>query len=134
MISGLAAEDVKMIASLSSHIGEELSYGGKPVRLIQHGGEVVVEIIQEVNIIHTLIVHLLYHTVYEIEGNNFTGAILYSMDLQGGGGLINMGLTCYGNAVIQNLRHLSKLVWIMEDGKYNTLFKKVSFNFIHGMV
>lgn len=46
------------------------------------------------------------------------------MDLQGGGGLINMGLTCYGNAVIQNLRHLSKLVWIMEDGKYNTLFKK----------
>jgi ubiquitin C-terminal hydrolase len=44
--------------------------------------------------------------------------------LQGGGGLINMGLTCYGNAVMQNLRHLSKLVWIMEDGKYNTLFKK----------
>ena len=35
-----------------------------------------------------------------------------------------MGLTCYGNAVIQNLRHLSKLAWIMEEGKYNTLFKK----------
>ena len=43
---------------------------------------------------------------------------------KGFGGLINMGLTCYGNAVIQNLRHLSKLVWIMEEGKYNTLFKK----------
>jgi len=44
--------------------------------------------------------------------------------LQGGGGLINMGLTCYGNAVIQNLRHLSKLTWLLEEGKYNTLFKK----------
>jgi len=43
---------------------------------------------------------------------------------KGFGGLINMGLTCYGNAVIQNMRHLSKLVWIMEEGKYNTLFKK----------
>jgi len=41
-----------------------------------------------------------------------------------GGGLINMGLTCYGNAVIQNIRHLSKVVWILEEGKYNTLFKK----------
>jgi ubiquitin carboxyl-terminal hydrolase 2/21 len=46
------------------------------------------------------------------------------VSLQGGGGLINMGLTCYGNAVIQNLRHLSKLVWVLEEGKYNTLFKK----------
>ena len=35
-----------------------------------------------------------------------------------------MGLTCYGNAVMQNLRHLSKLAWIMEEGKYDTLFKK----------
>ena len=45
------------------------------------------------------------------------------MDTQGGG-LINMGLTCYGNAVIQNLRHLSKLTWLLEEGKYDTLFKK----------
>jgi ubiquitin C-terminal hydrolase len=44
----------------------------------------------------------------------------------GGGGIINMGLTCYGNAVLQNLRHLPKLIWIMEEGKYNTLFKKDS--------
>lgn len=35
-----------------------------------------------------------------------------------------MGLTCYGNAVIQNLRHLSKLTWLLEEGKYDTLFKK----------
>lgn len=41
---------------------------------------------------------------------------------QGGGGLVNMGLTCYGNAVIQNVRHISKLTWILEEGKYNTLF------------
>ena len=41
---------------------------------------------------------------------------------QGGGGLVNMGLTCYGNAVIQNMRHISKLTWILEEGKYNTLF------------
>jgi len=58
--------------SLTSHIGEELSYGKEPVRLIQHSRKVVVKIIQEVNIIHSLIVHGLYHTVYEIEGNNFT--------------------------------------------------------------
>ena len=43
---------------------------------------------------------------------------------KGFGGLVNMGLTCYGNAVMQNLRHLPKLVWLMEEGKYNTLFQK----------
>jgi len=42
---------------------------------------------------------------------------------QGGGGLINMGLTCYGNAIMQNMRHIAKLTWILEEGKYNTLFK-----------
>lgn len=68
----LTAEDVKVITSLTSHIGEELPHGKEPVRLIQHGREVVVKIIQEVNIIDSLIVHDLYHTVYEIEGNNFT--------------------------------------------------------------
>lgn len=41
-----------------------------------------------------------------------------------GGGLVNMGLTCYGNAVIQNLRNIPKLLWIMEEGRYTTLFKK----------
>lgn len=41
---------------------------------------------------------------------------------QGGGGLINMGLTCYGNAIMQNMRHIAKLTWILEEGKYNTLF------------
>jgi ubiquitin carboxyl-terminal hydrolase 36/42 len=46
------------------------------------------------------------------------------MDSLQGGGLINMGLTCYGNAVIQNLRHLSKLTWLLEEGKYSTLFAK----------
>lgn len=71
--------------------------------------------------------------VYEIEAPNFLyGSIHHNMDkvqpstdaTKGFGGLVNMGLTCYGNAVIQNLRHLSKLSWIMEEGKYNTLFKK----------
>jgi len=69
----------------------------------------------------------------EIEASNFSLLALHgNMDkiqpiadpTKGFGGLINMGLTCYGNAVIQNMRHLSKLVWIMEEGKYNTLFKK----------
>lgn len=70
---------------------------------------------------------------YEIEGNNFSLASIHTAmekvqpptdPSKGFGGLVNMGLTCYGNAVIQNLRHLPKLVWIMEEGKYNTLFKK----------
>lgn len=69
----------------------------------------------------------------EIESSNFFIATLHkTMDKiqvtvdpkTGFGGLINMGLTCYGNAVLQNMRHLSKLVWILEDGKYNTLFTK----------
>jgi ubiquitin C-terminal hydrolase len=42
---------------------------------------------------------------------------------QGGGGLINMGLTCYGNAIMQNMRHIAKFAWILEEGKYNTLFR-----------
>ena len=70
---------------------------------------------------------------YEIEALNFSFANLHTaMDnvkpisdpSKGFGGIVNMGLTCYGNAVMQNLRHLPKLVWIMEQGKYNTLFKK----------
>lgn len=48
----------------------------------------------------------------------------HTMSSLQGGGLINMGLTCYANAVIQNLRHLSKLSWLLEEGRYNTLFKK----------
>lgn len=34
-----------------------------------------------------------------------------------------MGLTCYGNAIMQNMRHIGKLAWILEEGKYNTLFR-----------
>jgi ubiquitin C-terminal hydrolase len=69
----------------------------------------------------------------EIEASNFSVATIHTtMDKinpisdpsKGFGGLVNMGLTCYGNAVMQNLRHLPKLGWIMEQGKYNTLFKK----------
>jgi len=40
------------------------------------------------------------------------------------GGLVNMGLTCYANAVIQALRHCRKIPWIFEEGRYDTLFKK----------
>jgi ubiquitin C-terminal hydrolase len=40
-----------------------------------------------------------------------------------GGGLVNMGLTCYGNTIMQNMRHIPKLNWILEEGKYSTLFR-----------
>ena len=40
------------------------------------------------------------------------------------GGLVNMGLTCYGNATIQCLRNCSRIPWIFADGRYNTLFQK----------
>jgi len=45
-----------------------------------------------------------------------------STDL-GYGGIVNMGLTCYANAVLQCLRHCSKIPWIFEEGRYNTLFQ-----------
>jgi ubiquitin carboxyl-terminal hydrolase 8 len=40
------------------------------------------------------------------------------------GGLVNMGLTCYANAVIQCIRNCDRIPWIFEQGKYDTLFKK----------
>jgi ubiquitin C-terminal hydrolase len=40
------------------------------------------------------------------------------------GGIVNMGMTCYANAVIQALRHCRKIPWILEEGRYTTLFKK----------
>jgi ubiquitin C-terminal hydrolase len=40
------------------------------------------------------------------------------------GGLVNMGMTCYANAVFQATRHCAKIPWIFEEGRYNTLFHK----------
>jgi ubiquitin C-terminal hydrolase len=40
------------------------------------------------------------------------------------GGLVNMGMTCYANSVFQAIRHCSKIPWIFEEGRYNTLFHK----------
>jgi ubiquitin C-terminal hydrolase len=40
------------------------------------------------------------------------------------GGLVNMGLTCYANAVMQAMRHCKKVPWILEEGRYTTLLKK----------
>jgi ubiquitin carboxyl-terminal hydrolase 2/21 len=41
----------------------------------------------------------------------------------GFGGIVNMGFTCYANAMIQVLRHIPRVKWLLEDGRYNTLFK-----------
>jgi ubiquitin C-terminal hydrolase len=40
------------------------------------------------------------------------------------GGLVNMGATCYANAIFQAIRHCSKIPWIFEEGRYSTLFRK----------
>jgi ubiquitin C-terminal hydrolase len=40
------------------------------------------------------------------------------------GGLVNVGLTCYANAVIQCMRSCSKIPWIFEKGRYDTLLHK----------
>lgn len=45
---------------------------------------------------------------------------------KGRGGLINMGLTCYANAIIQALRHCARIPWILTEGRYNTLFSKTA--------
>jgi ubiquitin carboxyl-terminal hydrolase 8 len=43
---------------------------------------------------------------------------------KGYGGLLNMGATCYANAVIQALRHCDKLSWIFSESGHETLFKR----------
>jgi len=40
------------------------------------------------------------------------------------GGIVNVGLTCYANAVIQCMRSCTKIPWIFEKGRYETLFHK----------
>lgn len=47
-----------------------------------------------------------------------------STEEKGLGGLVNMGLTCYANAVIQCLRHCERIPWLLKEGRYNTLFEK----------
>jgi len=49
---------------------------------------------------------------------------MYKMANQSMGGLVNMGATCYANSVFQAIRHCSKIQWIFEEGRYNTLFHK----------
>lgn len=43
---------------------------------------------------------------------------------EGFGGLVNMGLTCYANAVIQVLRQIPRLRWLLTPGRIDTLFLK----------
>ena len=40
------------------------------------------------------------------------------------GGIVNMGMTCYANAVLQAFRHCKKIPWICKEERYSTLFKK----------
>jgi len=39
------------------------------------------------------------------------------------GGIVNLGLTCYANAVIQCMRHCDKITQLFEEGQYDTLLK-----------
>jgi ubiquitin C-terminal hydrolase len=39
------------------------------------------------------------------------------------GGIVNLGMTCYANAVIQCMRHCDKIQWLFEEGHYNNLLK-----------
>jgi len=40
------------------------------------------------------------------------------------GGIVNLGLTCYANAVIQCLRHCNQIPWLFEEGRYSSLLKE----------
>lgn len=44
--------------------------------------------------------------------------------IEGTGGIVNIGFTCYANAVIQALRHFPKLETLLKEGSYNTILKK----------
>jgi ubiquitin C-terminal hydrolase len=35
-----------------------------------------------------------------------------------------MGLTCYANAVLQSMRHIPRLIWLLEAGRADTLFER----------
>jgi ubiquitin C-terminal hydrolase len=74
--------------------------------------------------------------IREIDDGNFRGRQVYeAMDSStassgqaaagGLGGLVNMGLTCYANATFQAVRAASaRIPWLLEEGRYNTLFEK----------
>ena len=47
-----------------------------------------------------------------------------ALESAGLGGLVNLGLTCYANAMIQVIRHIPRFQWLLENGRYNTLFQK----------
>lgn len=44
-------------------------------------------------------------------------------NIQGTGGIVNVGFTCYANAVIQAFRHYSELEKLFKEDKYTTILK-----------
>ena len=43
--------------------------------------------------------------------------------MTGVGGIVNVGLTCYANAVIQAFRHCYNIKTLFQEGTYNKLLK-----------
>jgi ubiquitin C-terminal hydrolase len=44
-------------------------------------------------------------------------------NIQGTGGIVNVGFTCYANAVIQAFRQFPKIETLFKEGNYNTILK-----------
>jgi ubiquitin carboxyl-terminal hydrolase 8 len=44
--------------------------------------------------------------------------------VEGTGGIVNIGFTCYANSVIQALRHFNSFVDLLQEDKYTTILKK----------
>jgi ubiquitin C-terminal hydrolase len=108
-------------------IGEDIRNTPEPLWRIEKVWKVVMNIIKEGGIIEAMVTHFSCTTgCVKLNGIILCMSSTIAMERasQGGGGLINMGLTCYGNAIMQNMRHISKLAWILEEGKYNTLFRQ----------
>ena len=112
-------KEIKVRSHLALSVDEDILDRDEDVRLVEEGREIVVDRVHQRISIVVLVRH---GSLDEIDEVNFVWGA--NTPMSGYGGIVNMGLTCYANAVIQCMRHCERIPWIFEKGRFDTLFKK----------